>query len=196
MAAIPLGAMLAASAAVSAVGAIQQGMAAQAQAKSAQDAANYNATIKRQQAASELQQSNAREEQQRRGTRQVLGQQRAALAQAGIGLGGSALDIEEQSADRAELDALTMRYEGDLRAKGLLAAAEGAEYEGRAAISAGKNAMTGAYLSAGASLLSAAGTYKYYSAGIPSSSLTTSAPSIGGGTGLTGYGGVGLRGPK
>jgi len=196
MAAIPLGAMMAASAAASAIGAIQQGMAAQAQAKSAQDAANYNATIKRQQAASELQQANAREEQQRRGTRQVLGQQRAALAQAGIGMGGSALDIEEQSADRAELDALTMRYEGDLRSKGLLAAAEGAEYEGRAAISAGKNAMTGAYLSAGASLLSAAGTYKYYSAGIPSSTLSTNAPSIGGSTGFTGYGGLGLRGPK
>jgi hypothetical protein len=196
MAAIPLGAMMAASAAMSAVGAIQQGMAAQAQAQAAQGAANYNATIKRQQAALELQQANAREEQQRRGTRQVLGQQRAALAQAGIGMGGSALDIEEQSADRAELDALTIRYEGDLRSKGLLAAAAGAEYEGRAAIAAGQNAMTGAYLSAGASLLSAAGSYKYYSAGMPSSTLSTAAPSIGGGPGLTGYGGVGLRGPR
>ena len=194
MAAIPLGAMLAASAAMSAVGAIQQGMAAQAQAKAAQGAAEYNATIKRQQAASELQQANAREEQQRRGTRQVLGQQRAALAQAGIGMGGSALDIEEQSADRAELDALTMRYEGDLRAKGLLAAAEGAEYEGRAAISAGKNAMTGAYLSAGASLLSAAGSYKYYSARGADVGKDLFAPSLSGGTGLTGYGRLGLRG--
>lgn len=193
MAAIPLGAMLAASAAVSAVGAIQQGMAAQAQAKAAQGAAEYNATIKRQQAASELQQANAREEQQRRGTRQVLGQQRAALAQAGIGMGGSALDIEEQSADRAELDALTMRYEGDLRAKGLLAAAEGAEYEGRAAISAGKNAMTGAYLSAGASLLSAAGSYKYYSAGMPRADVTSYAPSIGSSPSFTGTGRLGLR---
>jgi hypothetical protein len=169
---------MAASAAMSAAGAIQQGMAAQAQGKAQQDAANYNATIKRQQAALELQQANAREEQQRRGTRQVLGQQRAALAQAGIGMGGSALDIEEQSADRAELDALTMRYEGDLRSKGLLAAAEGAEYEGRAAIAAGQNAMTGAYLSAGASLLSAAGSYKYYSAGMPSASVSSYAPSI------------------
>ena len=183
---------MATSAAMSAVGAIQQGMAAQAQAKAAQGAAEYNATIKRQQAASELQQANAREEQQRRGTRQVLGQQRAALAQAGIGMGGSALDIEEQSADRAELDALTMRYEGDLRAKGLLAAAEGAEYEGRAAISAGKNAMTGAYLSAGASLLSAAGSYKYYSAGMPRADVTSYAPSVSG-TGFSGSGGLGLR---
>jgi hypothetical protein len=193
MAAIPLGAMMAASAAMSAVGAIQQGMAAQAQAQAAQGAANYNATIKRQQAASELQQANAREEQQRRGSRQLLGQQRAALAQAGIGAGGSALDIEEQSADRAELDALTMRYEGDLRAKGLLAAAEGAEYEGRAAIAAGQNAMTGAYLSAGASLLSAVGSYKYYSAGMPSSSLTGYAPSAGSSPGFTGTGKLGLR---
>jgi len=193
MAAIPLGAMLAASAAVSAVGAIQQGMAAQAQGKAAQDAANYNATLRQQQATLELQQSGAREEQARRGSRQVLGQQRAALAQAGVGLGGSALDIMEQSADRAELDALTMRYEGDLRSKGLLAAAEGARYEGRVARAAGENAMKGAYLSAGASLLSAAGSYKYYSAGMPSSSLTTNAPTIGSSPGLTGYGRLGLR---
>jgi hypothetical protein len=193
MAAIPLGAMLAASAAVSAVGAIQQGMAAQAQGKAAQDAANYNATLKQQQATLELQQSGAREEQARRGSRQLLGQQRAAIAQAGVGLGGSALDIMEQSADRAELDALTMRYEGDLRSKGLLAAAEGARYEGRVARAAGENAMKGAYLSAGASLLSAAGSYKYYSAGMPSSSLTTNAPTIGSSPGLTGYGRLGLR---
>jgi hypothetical protein len=179
---------MAASAAMSAAGAIQQGMAAQAQGKAQQDAANYNATIKRQQAALELQQANAREEQQRRGTRQVLGQQRAALAQAGIGMGGSALDIEEQSADRAELDALTMRYEGDLRSKGLLAAAEGAEYEGRAAIAAGQNAMTGAYLSAGASLLSAAGSYKYYSAGMPRADVVSAAPSISSGSSLFGGG--------
>jgi hypothetical protein len=193
MAAIPLGAMLAASAAVSAVGAIQQGMAAQAQGKAAQDAANYNATLKQQQATLELQQSGAREEQARRGSRQLLGTQRAAVAQAGVGLGGSALDIMEQSADRAELDALTMRYEGDLRSKGLLAAAEGARYEGRVARAAGENAMKGAYLSAGASLLSAAGSYKYYSAGMPSSSLTTNAPTIGSSPGLTGYGRLGLR---
>jgi hypothetical protein len=122
-----------------------------------------------------------------------LGQQRAAIAQAGVGLGGSALDIMEQSADRAELDALTMRYEGDLRSKGLLAAAEGARYEGRVARAAGENAMKGAYLSAGASLLSAAGSYKYYSAGMPSSSLTTNAPTIGSSPGLTGYGRLGLR---
>ena len=188
MAAIPLGAMMAASAAVSAVGAIQQGMAAQAQGKAAQDAANYNAILKQQQSALELQQSGAREEQARRASRQVLGQQRAALAQAGIGLGGSALDIEEQSADRAELDALTMRYEGDLRSKGLLAAAEGARYEGRVARAAGDNAMKGAYLSAGASLLSAAGSYKYYSAGMPRADVVSAAPSIGGGSSLFGGG--------
>jgi Xaa-Pro aminopeptidase len=194
MAAIPLGAMMAASAAVSAVGAIQQGMAAQAQGKAAQDAANYNAILKQQQSALELQQAGAREEQARRASRQVLGQQRAALAQAGVGLGGSALDIMEQSADRAELDALTMRYEGDLRSKGLLAAAEGARYEGRVARAAGENAMKGAYLSAGASLLSAAGSYKYYSAGMPRADVVSAAPTIGGGgLGFTGTGRLGLR---
>ena len=191
MAAIPVGAMLAASAAVSAVGAIQQGMAAAAQGQAQQNAANYNAEIKRQQAALELQQAGAREEQQRRQSRQLLGQQQAALAQAGIGLGGSALDIEEQSAFLSELDALTIRYEGDLRAKGLLAGAEQSLYEGRAAAAAGANARTASYISAGASLLSAAGTYKYYSAGMPKADGGTSL--YGGGQGFTGTGGLGLR---
>lgn len=191
MAAIPVGAMLAASAAVSAVGAIQQGMAASAQAQAASQAANYNAIIKQQQAAVERQQAGAREEQSRRQSRQVLGQQQAALAQAGIGMGGSALDISDQSEFLAELDALTLRYEGDLKARGLLASAEQSLYEGRAAIAAGENARTASYISAGASLLSAAGTYKYYSAGMPKADVGTSL--YGGGQGFTGTGGLGLR---
>jgi len=167
---------MAASAAMSAVGAIQQGMAASAQAQASANAARYNAVIKEQQARSEFQQAGAREEQQRRQSRQVLGQQSAALAQAGIGLGGSALDIAEQSAFMAELDALNIRYEGDLRARGLLAAAEQNEYEARAAIAAGKNAETASYISAGASLLSGIGTYKYYSAGMPKSDVVSTFP--------------------
>ena len=165
MAAIPVGYLIAASAAMSAVGAIQQGQAAAAQGRAQQQAQQYNAIVKQQNAALARQQAGAREEQQRRGARQVLGQQRAALAQAGIGMGGSALDIEEQSAVRAELDALSIAYEGDLQASGLLAAAQQDIYMGEVAKARGDNERTASYVSAGASILSGAASYGAYKGG-------------------------------
>jgi hypothetical protein len=159
---VTIGVILAASAAVSAVGAIQQGAAAAAQGRAQQQAQQVNAAIKEQNSVAVRQQAGAREEQQRRIARQVLGQQRAALAQAGIGVGfGSALDIEEQSAIRAEYDALAIRYEGEMQATGLLASAQQDLYQGQIARAAGKNAQTASYISAGASLLSGAASYGY-----------------------------------
>ena len=150
----------AASTAMSAAGAIQQGQAAAAQGRAQQQAQEYNAVVKEQNAQLSRQQAGAREEQQRRQTRQVLGQQSAALAQAGIGVGtGSALDIEEQSMVRAELDALTISYEGELQATGLLAGAEQDRYYGEVAKSRGENERTASYMSAGASILSGAASY-------------------------------------
>jgi hypothetical protein len=156
--------MIAASA-MQAVGAIQQGKMAQAQGQAQQNAANYNARMKEIEAGITREQTNAREEQQRRQARQVMGRQRAAVAQAGIGWGGSALDIMEESATFAELDALTIRYEGDLKAKGLLAEAEYDRYSGAVAAAMGKAAKKASYVSAAASLLSgAAGAYKGFAA--------------------------------
>jgi hypothetical protein len=163
---VTIGVLIAASAAISAVGAIQQGAAAASQARAQQGAQQYNAAVKEQNATVARQQAGAREEQQRRMSRQVLAQQRAALAQAGIGVGfGSALDIEEQSAIRAEMDALTIRYEGELQAKGLLASAQQDLFQGEMARAAGRNAQTASYISAGSSLLSGAASYGYYTGG-------------------------------
>ena len=162
---VTIGIMIAASTAMSAVGAMQQGAAAAAQGRAQQQAQQYNAAIKEQQATLARQQAGARQQQQRRGARQLLGQQRAALAQAGIGLGGSALDIEEQSAAMAELDSLTIAYEGELQAQGLLAAAKQDLYYGEVAAVRGKNAQTASYFSAGASILSGAASYGMYSGG-------------------------------
>jgi len=160
---VSIGVLVAASTAMTAVGTIQQGMAAAAQGRAQQQAQEYNAIVKQQNAALARQQAGAREEQQRRQARQLMGQQSAALAQAGIGVGfGSALDIEEQSAVRAELDALTIAYQGELQATGLLAAAQQDIYQGEAARAAGANAQSASYVSAGASLLSGAASYGYY----------------------------------
>ena len=188
--------LLVAASAMQAVGAIQQGKMAEAQGRAQQQAANYNARMKEIEAGITREQTNAREEQQRRQARQILGKQRAAVAQAGIGWGGSALDIMEESATLAELDALTIRYEGDLKAKGLLAEAEFDRYSGEVSAAMGKAAKRASYVSAAASILSgAAGAYKGFGAG------TTTAGTAGGsgisatssGTGFGASGSQGLR---
>ncbi len=150
----PITMMMVASTAMTAVGAIQQGKAAEAQAKAQDQANQYNARVKEIQAGVEREAAGRREEQQRRQARQVLGQQRAGLAQAGIGMMGSALDIAEESATAAELDALTIRYEGEMAAKGLLYDAEAEKFEGRANLAAGANAKKASYLKTGSAILS------------------------------------------
>jgi hypothetical protein len=52
---------------------------------------------------------------QRRGSRNLLAVQKAAIAQAGIGTGGSAADVVRESAANAELDALNIAFEGRSR---------------------------------------------------------------------------------
>src|SRR4051812_15919694 len=66
------------------------------------------------------QQTQADEEAQRRESRQFLGRQAAAAAEAGVGYDGSTGLIAAQSATMAELDALNTRYAGRLRGAGLL----------------------------------------------------------------------------
>lgn len=82
----------------------------------------------------------ADEEASRRAARYQLGEQAAALAQAGIGPGGTAELVVKDSALAAEMDALNYRY------RGLQAA--------RALRSQGKKSATDGYLMAGAQLLS------------------------------------------
>ena len=142
-------ALMIAGAAVQAIGAIQQGNAAKA-------AADYNASMLERNAEIERSQANQREEAKRREARGLLGKQAAAFAQSGGGLDGSAADVMKQSATYAELDALTLRYEGDMRARGF-------ENEARMERFAGKQARKAGYFKAAGSILSGAGAY--YGAG-------------------------------
>ncbi len=136
-------ALIIAGTAVQALGAIQQGNAAK-------KAADYNAGQLEQGAALERQQANEREEAQRRQARQVLGSQRAAFAQSGGGMGGSAADVMAQSATNAELDALTLRYEGDLKARGMEAQASSERYAGAVAKRNSRMQAVGSILSGAA----------------------------------------------
>lgn len=139
---------LVASTAMQAVGSIQQGRAAD-------KAARYNAKILEQNAATELSQASEREDAVRRQAAMVLGKQSAAFAQSGGGMGGSAADVMQQSSTMAELDALTTRYEGALRAQGLRAEAATERY-------AGKQAKQAGYFNAANSILSGASAYSMY----------------------------------
>jgi len=112
---------------ISAGGAVSQGM-------DANSAANANAAALGQQAHVVQSQAYADEQTQRRQSRQVLGEQAAAIAQAGGGAGGTSAKVVEQSGINAELDALNIRYGGTMKASGLMAQAAAEKAQGRSAL--------------------------------------------------------------
>lgn len=95
------------------------------------------------------QQANAAEEAQRRRSRSILARQRAAIAESGIGFGGSSETLQQDSAVQAELDALNVRYEGRVRGMGF-------RTESRFARQRASSAMAGGFLSAAGQLLGGA----------------------------------------
>lgn len=131
-----------ASAAVGAVGAIQQGRAASA-------AANYNASVSERNAQIEEMQAAEDAERSRRATRRRLGAMRAAYGASGVALEGSPMDVLEDSYAEGELDALTIQYQGRMAAMNSRENARLERMRGRASKTAG-------YLKAGTSLLTGA----------------------------------------
>jgi hypothetical protein len=92
-----------------------------AQSANARNLGNFNARVEAGQAKAARQQALREEEGLRRGSRLFHGRQAAAIAQSGVGSGGTAGILAEQSGTFAELDALTTRYQGMLQGSGLLA---------------------------------------------------------------------------
>ncbi|MCE3290296.1 MAG: hypothetical protein K0R83_2308 [Caulobacter sp.] len=107
---------------VNAVAGVAGGVA-DGQATAAQRA--FSAQVARENARTVGDQSAMRQEAMRRQSDQLLGAQRAAIAESGTGAGGSNGLIATQDATLAELDALTERYEGRLKI---------AEYDNQAAL--------------------------------------------------------------
>lgn len=94
-------------------------------------------------------QTNMRENLQRRRAGEVLGEQRAGIAQSGFGSGGTMSDIARQSGTDAEMDALAIRYEGRVKSDEMRGQAEQLRYGAKqtkraAAIGAGMSLLTGA----------------------------------------------------
>lgn len=165
----PISWAMIAGTAVSAVSAVSQGMAANAQAQSQANAAQYNATIAEQNASSALAAASANEDAQRRKTAGEMGRLRAGLAENGIGLdSGTATDLTEQSAMNAELDALNIRYGGQQQARAYKTQAALDVQQAQASKASGQAAMTAGFLTAGASALNGYGRYAGYQAQLKS----------------------------
>ena len=145
---------------IAAVGAIKSAQAQSASAQSAANAADYNVMADQQRATVALAQGNTNEEAQRRGAALALGRQTAATSQSGVDLSsGSALDLYQQSATTAELDALNIRYGAQLQSQGLQSQSNLDQMTGTQQRSNATSAMTAGYINAGAAALSSYGSY-------------------------------------
>ncbi len=149
--------IMAVSAVVSASAKNAEGQDRARQYESQAAAQRYNAAVERQRAETVTSVYGEREEAQRRRARLILGKERAAIAQSGAGLGGSNADIERQSEVMAELDALNIRYEGQLESHGLLAQATLDEFEAASLHKSAKSAARAGRLGAAGALLGGAG---------------------------------------
>jgi hypothetical protein len=130
------------------------GMLYQGQAQ--EQAAKYNAEVGMQNAKFTREAAASEESKARLLGKKTIGQARANIGASGIQTDASAMDVLEESAANNEMDALTIRHNGAMKAWA---------YEAGAALDleSGKNAMAGARVGAVASLLKGSGeTYSSY----------------------------------
>jgi len=150
-------AMTIASTAMSVAGSIQQGQAQAAQAKYNAAVARNNQMIAQQNAQDALDRGAAEEQQQRKKTQMLIGQQRANLAVQGADLSsGSALDLVGDIAATGELDALTIRRNAALEARQYQVQGMNYQAENQLQQMAAGNARTASYFDATTSLLDGA----------------------------------------
>jgi len=93
----------------------------------------YNEALDLQNAQLELEQAAVDEDRSRRLSYKALSSIKAGYGASGVTMEGSPLDVLEESATNAELDALLIRHGGAVRAQRYRASAKLAKFEGRAA---------------------------------------------------------------
>lgn len=109
------------SAIIGVTGTIMQAQSAAANAKGRAAAARFNADQAAINARLAREEAAANEAAQRREAGMYLARQRASMAEGGVLESASSWGVMEQTANDAELDALNIRYHGELKAMGLLA---------------------------------------------------------------------------
>lgn len=139
-------------------GAIQQGRAASAQAKSEQDILNFNAAQKIKEA--EEIRAAAQEEARKFGreAKAFRGKQRVAIARGGVLAIGTPALLLEETAQELEADRLAILEQGFLRGEFAESEAFGARFAGVSARARGRNIKRGSRLAAGGTLLTGIGT--------------------------------------
>lgn len=113
----------------------------------AKKTADYNAQVAEQNAVAAEQKAAYDETLHRERVRKLLSSQKALYGKSGVDLAGSPLLALQETAGQGELDALAIRYGGDVEAARNRSAATLARMEGKAARTTG-------YMRAGSSLLS------------------------------------------
>jgi hypothetical protein len=135
------------AAAVSAYAAYEAGQQQEAMAK-------YQSKIAKNQAQAAQNAAQVAESNHREQDRRIMAEQRALVGGSGLSTEGAPLFVMLDSAKQAELDAIRLRYGGQLQAGGFLDQAKLFQYEGRQAAQAGELAagttlLTGAASAAG-----------------------------------------------
>lgn len=143
-----------ATAAMGAATSIMSGMQQAGQANAQAQAAGNEATIAQQQARTAQQVAAAQEGTQLQKNAQIEGTQLAAIAQSGTGVtSGSAQSVMRQTAINDQLDALNIRYQGQLQAHDYTVQAQEAQTAQGIYKSNARNAMLSGYMGAGKALL-------------------------------------------
>ncbi len=136
------GGMAFAGGAVNAKAAIMEGQAAAAAAEYNEKQALDNANLSRLQSAEDVRRLRVM-------ARKQIGSARAASGASGVALDGSALDVLEESAANAELDALTLKHQGDVKAYGFESDARLERFRKRSALEMATVKSAAALLGAG-----------------------------------------------
>lgn len=139
-----------AAVAIAAAGTAMSMQASQQQSAAGQAAAGYNAQINMQNAQIARQEAAADEAKLRVSAKKSLGAARANYGASGVQIDASALDVLEESASNAEMDALTVRHKGALKAW---------SFEANAGLNLleGNNAKTAGNIGSASALISGAG---------------------------------------
>jgi hypothetical protein len=140
---------------IAAVGAVASVASSIKQGRDAKKAAKRNAANVEDEAAVERDQALRDEEALRRDTSSIQGRSRAALAEAGLSNTGSTARLIQQGEIDAELDALNIRYTGQLASRGLLSQAQEFRRQGKLAVQ-NSRILAGQALLAGAGRVTSA----------------------------------------
>jgi len=157
---------------------------ARQQAKATEDTAEYNARINKNEAVKTRNKGVEEENRQRRITAELLGRQRAQLGASGTEVdSGSALQLQQDTIELGEADALRVRSNYDDQARALDSSADltsiQADNEASSLRASGKSSLIGGALQAGASGYPAASKwYNTKSAANVTSGISSTSPNF------------------